>query len=237
MTNPTVLAIIPARGGSKRLPRKNILPLCHKPLLNYSIDAAKHSSWVTDILVTSDDTEICHVASQQGLIVVNRPESLALDTVSNEYVIAHAVHAFMNNHDMPDYIVLLQPTSPLRDTVHLDACLKQYFSSKMRSTMSVCSVTHHPGKYLKIKNYMVEPYTSLEDVEKRIQDLPVVYRQNGAIYALKTKDFLQTLTFYQPPCIPYVMPVEDSVDIDSKLDFDLCELLLKNKTEKVSHVG
>ncbi|WED41908.1 cytidylyltransferase domain-containing protein [Legionella cardiaca] len=226
-----VLAIIPARGGSKRLPRKNILPLANRPLLAYSIDAAKQCSLITDIIVTSEDEEICELARKMGVEVICRPSELASDTISNEYVVEHALKTFIKNKYFPDYVVLLQPTSPLRTATHLQECLQSFLSSTMRSVVSVCPVEHHPGKCMKMIDGEIKPYSKLEDVEKRTQELEKVYRQNGAIYALKTRDFLEQLKFYQSPCLPYVMEIEDSIDIDSKLDLLFCECLLSSKNK------
>ncbi|CAM3025971.1 cytidylyltransferase domain-containing protein [Legionella worsleiensis] len=235
----SILAVIPARGGSKRLPRKNILRLGHKPLLEYSIEAALGCDYICDVVVTSEDPEICSVASNAGAMVIKRPQALAGDTVSNEHVIRHAIEVFTADHYFPEYVVLLQPTSPLRTSLHLEQCLRQFLNSGMKSVMSVCKVEHHPGKCIRINHQQAEPYTSLEDVEKRTQDLEEVYRQNGAIYALKTADFLSELKFYQSPCFPFIMNADDSIDVDSILDLQFCELLLSvNKTTKVNqHVS
>lgn len=226
VNDKSILAVIPARGGSKRLPRKNILNLTGKPLLEYSISAALNCDLITDVVVTSEDTQICEVAADAGAMVINRPMELAGDTISNEHVIKHAIEVFSTMNYFPEYIVLLQPTSPLRTSAHLHQCIEQFLNSGMKSVMSVCKVEHHPGKFIRIKQNQAEPYTCLEDVEKRTQDLEEVYRQNGAIYALKTTDFLNELKFYQSPCFPYVMNAEDSIDIDSKFDLQFCEFLL-----------
>lgn len=226
---PSILAIIPARGGSKRLPRKNILNLRDKPLLVHSILAASHCDLITDVVVSTEDNLISEVALGAGVMVINRPLELAGDTVSNEYVVKHVIETFSETNYFPDYIVLLQPTSPLRSSFHLKQCLEQFLESGMNSVMSVCKVEHHPGKCIRIKDNEVLPYTCLEDVEKRTQDLEEVYRQNGAIYALKTTNFLDQLKFYQSPCLPYVMSMEDSIDVDTKLDLQFCEFLLSEK--------
>ncbi|KGP63645.1 hypothetical protein EP47_03210 [Legionella norrlandica] len=226
---PNILAIIPARGGSKRLPRKNILNLRGKPLLVHTINAASHCDLITDVVVSTEDNLISGVAHSVGAKVINRPVELAGDTVSNEYVVKHVIEMFSETNYFPDYIVLLQPTSPLRTSFHLKQCLEQFLASKMKSAMSVCQVEHHPGKCIRIKDKEALPYTCLDDVERRTQDLEEVYRQNGAIYALKTTDFLEQLKFYQSPCLPYVMSIEDSIDVDTKLDLQFCEFLLSQK--------
>lgn len=229
----SILAVIPARGGSKRLPRKNILNLNGKPLLEYSLTAALNCDLITDVVVTSEDMEICNIASNTGAMVIKRPMELAGDTVSNEYVIKHAIDVFSAGNYVPEFVVLLQPTSPLRTARHLQECMQQFLHSGMKSVISVCKVEHHPGKYMRINQNKAEPYTSLEDVEKRTQDLEEVYRQNGAIYALRTADFLNELKFYQSPCFPYVMNTEESIDIDSKMDLQFCEFLLSNNEQKL----
>lgn len=227
MSKPSVLAIIPARGGSKRLPRKNVKLLNGKPLLAYSIEAAMQAPSVTDVVVSSEDEAIRAIAATYPIQVINRPAALACDTVSNEMVVKHAVEHFTEAHDNPDYIVLLQPTSPLRNGQHIEACLRHFMLSSAKSTLSVCLASHHPGKYMKINNDNLIPYTHIDDVEKRSQLLDEVYRQNGAIYALRTQDFLNTLTFYQTPCLPYIMEREVSVDIDSQFDLNFCQFLIE----------
>ncbi|HAU1322139.1 TPA: acylneuraminate cytidylyltransferase family protein [Legionella pneumophila] len=234
---PSILAIIPARGGSKRLPRKNILNLRGKPLLVHTILAARHCDLITDVVVSTEDDLICEIALDAGVSVINRPLELAGDKVSNEFVVKHVIETFSETNYFPDYIVLLQPTSPLRTDFHLQQCLAQFLASEMKSVMSVCKVEHHPGKCVRIKDNEVLPFTCIEDVERRTQDLEEVYRQNGAIYALKTTDFLEQLKFYQTPCLPYVMSMEDSIDVDNKLDLQFCEFLLteKEKHDKVNN--
>lgn len=226
MKKDSILAVIPARGGSKRLPRKNILNLRNKPLLEYSIQAALDCDLINNVVVTSEDPEICSIAAKTGVTIIKRPTELAGDNVSNEQVIKHTIEVFSADNYFPEYLVLLQPTSPLRTALHLEQCLQQFINSGMKSVMSVCKVEHHPGKCIRINQSKAEPYTSLEDVEKKSQDLEEIYRQNGAIYALKTSDFLNELKFYQSPCFPFIMKEDDSIDVDSKLDLQFCEFLL-----------
>lgn len=235
MKKNSILAVIPARGGSKRLPRKNILNLRNKPLVEYSIRAALDCNLINDVVVSSEDPEICSIAAKTGTMIIKRPLELAGDTISNEHVIKHAIEVFSADNYFPEYVVLLQPTSPLRTASHLEQCLQQFLNSGMKSVMSVCKVEHHPGKFIRINQNHVQPYTSLEDVERRTQDLEEVFRQNGAIYALKTSDFLNELKFYQSPCFPFVMKADDSIDVDSKLDLQFCEFLLS--INNMTYVG
>ncbi|WP_367606891.1 hypothetical protein [Legionella sp. W05-934-2] len=228
MSKPKILAIIPARGGSKRLPKKNIRLLNNKPLLAYTIEAAIQAPIISDVIVSSEDDAICRVAADYDVQIVKRPDALATDTVSNEFVVKHAIEQYLITNGYPEYIVLLQPTSPLRNANHIQQCLDNFLLSSAKSTLSVCVASHHPGKYLKLDPNYLTPYTTIDDIEKRTQLLEVVYRQNGAIYALRTNDFLTQLKFYQPPCLPYLMEVENSIDIDSQFDLNFCEFLLQH---------
>lgn len=228
MSKKKIVAIIPARGGSKRLPRKNVLPLNGKPLIHYSIEAALQCSLIDDVIVTSEDTEICEMAAIPGVTVINRPHDLAEDHVKNELVVKHAIESFQEKCYTPDYIVLLQPTSPLRNASHLEGCLKNLLANpESISTMSVCAIDHHPAKYLLIEDGYIRPYTNRQEMEERSQLLHPVYRQNGAIYAIQTKYFLEELRFYREPCLPFLMDKECSIDIDNSIDWQMMEIFLK----------
>jgi len=225
-----VLAVVPARGQSKGLPRKNLRLLAGKPLVAYSIEAALQSKLVDAVCVSTEDEEISQVArAYDGVTVVNRPAELATDTAQNNGVVRHAV-CTIEKHRHFEHVVLLQPTSPLRSAEHLDECLEGFLASGARSALSVVHAEHHPGKSIVLgANGWAEPFTCLADMEKRRQDLPVVYRQNGAIYALRVEDFLAFDRFYLPPCFAYVMPAEVSVDIDSELDLQIASTVLRSK--------
>jgi len=224
-----ILAIIPARGGSKGLPRKNLLPLAGKPLVAHSIEAALQCPLVTRTCVSTEDAEIAKIALEWGTERIQRPPELALDSVQNDDVVVHALEVMQAQGHTFDHVVLLQPTSPLRTAQHLEACLAAYLGSSASSTMSVCSVEHHPAKAIRIEAGRVVPFTNEKDMERQRQDLPMVFRQNGAIYGIGTADFLAVRRFYCPPCIPYVMAREDSIDIDERLDLELAEQRLRQR--------
>jgi CMP-N-acetylneuraminic acid synthetase len=220
-----VLAVIPARGGSKGLPRKNIRLLGGKPLIAYSIEAAQAATTIDDVLVSTEDDEIAEIARGCGAAVVTRPAALASDAAQNHDVLRH----LLSEGDLTKryrYVVLLQPTSPLRTAADIDACLVPLLNGTARSVMTVTEVEHHPGKTMTLRDGFAEPFTREADVEARRQDLPPVFRQNGAVYALGIADFLREGRFYLRPCAASVMARQQSIDVDGEIDLQLAEALL-----------
>jgi len=219
-----VLAVIPARGGSKGMPRKNLRRLGGLPLVAHSIRAAGESRLIDTFVVSTEDEEIAAVASAHGADVLRRPAELATDAAQNNAVMRHAIAERAAGHR---FVVLLQPTSPLRRGAHIDACLAPLLAGNARSVMTVTPVDHHPGKAVRLQDGLVVPYTNAVEMEARRQDMPEAFRQNGAVYALAIADFLAEDRLYLPPCRASIMPPEDSVDIDRELDLQLAELLLQ----------
>lgn len=219
-----VLGIIPARGGSKGILRKNLRNLGGMPLLAHSIRAALQSKTIDLVVVSTEDSEIAAVAASFGATVINRPAELATDTVQNNDVVRHAIQT-MGEHF--SHIALLQPTSPLRQAVHIDECLTPLLAGSACSVMTVTQVEHHPGKALFLSSANeVRPFTTASDMEARRQDLPLVYRQNGAVYALAAADFLRENKFILSPCRASLMPQELSMDIDTEFDLLIAEYYL-----------
>ena len=232
MLRPNVVAIIPARGGSKGLPRKNLQTLLGKPLLAYSIEAALNCPYIGRVIVSTEDSEINRVAREYGAEILERPQALAGDTIQNDSVVKHVIENIENDKSTFEYIALLQPTSPLRNAKHLEECLFAFLKSSAKSTVSVCMAETHPAKYFILENGYAKPYGSLLEAEERRQALPSVFRQNGAIYAISKEIFKNTGRFLQMPCLPYIMNVEESVDIDTLIDLKLAELILgRNKKD------
>lgn len=219
-----VLAVIPARGGSKGLLRKNLRSLGGIPLVAHSIQAALQARSVNQVVVSTEDPEIAAVATSFGATVINRPASLATDTVQNNDVVRHAIEAIGSPFS---HVVLLQPTSPLKTSADIDDCLAALVEGRARSVMTVTDVEYHPGKALFLDaSNEVHPFTTAADMEARRQDLPLVYRQNGAVYGLAIVDFLHENKFILPPCHATVMPQDRSIDIDNEFDLLLAESLL-----------
>lgn len=227
--NHKVLAVIPARGNSKGLPRKNLRLLGGKPLIVWSIEAALAARLVDRVCVSTEDAEIAEVVRQAGATVIARPLPLAEDHVQNDAVVRHVLEVL--GESTFGHLALLQPTSPLRTAEQLDGCLRLYFDRNARSGMTVTPVAHHPGKSVVLSaDGEVEPFTTLDDMEKRRQEMVACYRQNGAVYVLRVRDFLSERRFYLRPCSGYVVPQEDSIDIDCELDLAMAELLLARRT-------
>jgi CMP-N-acetylneuraminic acid synthetase len=220
---PVIDALIPARGGSKGLPRKNVRPLAGKPLICYSIEAALRSRCIRGCFVSTEDPEISSIASACGATVIERPLALAGDETSSEDVCLHALDALASRSGTPDYFVLLQPTSPLRTHHHIDDCIGALLASATLSAMSVTVAEHHPFKCLRVQDGLLQPLFDADKLHAARQKLPVVYRQNGAIYVCPVPDFLARRTFFLPPVLPFVMNAEDSIDIDSAHDLDCAE--------------
>lgn len=221
----TFLAIVPARGGSKRLPKKNVLKLDGKPLISYSIEAGIESKYIDKLVVTSDSTEILDISRFCGATTIKRPDELASDTASSFDAIEHAIL----NCDKYDYIILLQPTSPLRRTRHIDEAIELLLSKKGDAVISVCETDHNPlwsntlDDSLSMQNFLQD-----EVLNKRSQDLETHYRLNGAIYICQVNKLLEQKSFFLNKNIyAYKMDRESSIDIDTELDYKIAELLMK----------
>lgn len=224
-----IVGIITARGGSKGLPRKNIRLLDGKPLIVHTINSALVSSRIARCLVSTEDPEIKEISLKAGAEVLDRPHCLASDIALSRDVILDVLRKLDNDNQLPDMFMLLQPTSPLRTAIHIDECIESFLGSKTESAMSVTVAEHHPFKMLKVENDLVQPITKWEDLETPRQKLPIVYRPNGAMYLMGCKTFLTYKRFFIPPVMPFIMQIEDSVDIDCLSDLTLCESILKQR--------
>lgn len=226
---PRTAAIITARGGSKGLPRKNVLPLAGKPLIAHTIEAALGCPLVHGVFVSTDDDEIARAARSAGAEVIARPAELAADDSTSADAVAHALRSLREAGRDFTRFALLQPTSPLRSAAHLTECLDRFGRGGFASAISVCESEHHPRKMLRLDAAgRLVPVSDASDLQRRRQDLPPVYRQNGAIYVMGVEDFLTRAEgFYLEPVMPYVMSHRDSVDIDTATDFLVAEALLR----------
>lgn len=224
--NKNVLAVIPARGGSKRLPKKNILPLSGKPLITWSIDAAKESIYIDDIFVSTDDRDIANLCTQYNINIPElRPSDLATDHTSTADVLLYTLQKFFPNVDI---VVLLQPTSPLRNSHHIDEAIELFIKNDAFSIVSVTPCEHSPLWANTLpENNSIENFITV-DALKRSQDLKQYYRLNGAIYIFDVKKLLQYKDIlYTNESYAYIMDQSFSVDIDQKIDFDYAEFLIK----------
>jgi N-acylneuraminate cytidylyltransferase/CMP-N,N'-diacetyllegionaminic acid synthase len=222
-----VIAIIPARGGSKGLHRKNVLTLLDKPLIAYTIEAAIQSGIFKKIIVTTDDDEIKHISIKYGAEVIDRPRYLSTDTSSSLDVVEHALIRIKKYNDTFDTFVLLQPTSPLRNAKHIKDAWRQYILEKSNTLVSITKEEHTPYKLLIEKAEGILPLFGWEHLTAPRQKLPIVYRVNGAIYIAKIHLFLKTKNIFEQPLSYYKMEQGYSVDIDTINDFKLAEIHLR----------
>ena len=223
-----ILAIIPARGGSKGLPRKNIKLLNNKPLIGWTIESALQSNLINKTIVNSDDNEIIKVAEQFGAeIPFVRPDDLASDTANSKDVIIHTVNWYLKQNQSFDYIVLLQPTSPFRKEGDIDKMIEIALNTNTDMVVSVKKTDSNPYYVLfeEDSNGYLTP--SKEGNFTRRQDCPIVYEFNGSIYVIKTESLLQNNSMKFEKTIKYVMDNYNSVDIDNQFDFDFAEFLLQ----------
>ncbi len=226
--NNTILALIPARGGSKGLPGKNILPLDGKPLIAWSIEQALQSNMCDKIVVSTDDEEIAKTARQYGAEVpFLRLRELAADHAKGIDVVLHAMDWHTKQGELFDLLLLLQPTSPLRDAVDIRKAAELFTQKNAEAVVSVCESEHSPlwmntiGPDLCMKDFLAAAAQN-----KNRQELNKYYRLNGAIY-MGRWDFLeQNQSFFSENTFAYIMPPERSIDIDRELDFRFAEFLL-----------
>lgn len=214
---PKVFALVPARGGSKGIPQKNIAPLLDQPLIAYTLLAAKASGVMDHIYVSSDDDQILSVAHYYGVERLKRDPHLARDESPTDPVISEFIHRIKPANK--DIIVLLQPTSPLRTAEHICDALAEF--RDFPTCHSLISVYEISNKYMKAYvggGEFLHPLAGEHTSYTRRQDLPSLYMPNGAIYIFKVEDFLREEKIPRTHIIPYLMSDEDSLDIDTPND-------------------
>lgn len=233
---PSVVAIVTARGGSKRFPGKNLALLNGKPLIRYSIDAAVDCPLVTETWVTTDCDRIGKVSRESGAGVIQRPAELAGDVSTSYDTVVHALNYLRNMGKTFDYFALLQPTSPMRNATHLTEAIETLFTNRAaNSLVSVCEHEHSPYKSFVSSGGYIEPLFSREKLNLPSQQLPKVLRQNGAIYVIPTEAFLSgPECFFVEPALAYEMPVSKSIDIDTPDDLLVVEALMAKSLDSSS---
>lgn len=225
-----MLGVIPARGGSKGVPHKNIKDLAGKPLLAYTIEAALSSGIFDCVIVSTDDKEIADVARDYGAEVpFIRPADIAGDLVSSDAVILHALQFYEEQNIHFEEVCKLQPTSPFRSAGNLKDAYTIFQQGNWDYLVSVCECEHSPlwcgilGEHNSMEDFLRE-----EVIRSCRQELPQYYRLNGAIYMAKTQSFITNKSFFGKNSTAFIMSQEDSVDIDNSLDFSFAEFLLKS---------
>lgn len=222
---PKILAIITARGGSKGLPKKNILNLAGKPLIAWTIEAAQQSRYIDKVILSSDDDEIISVAHDfKCEVPFRRPAELATDEASSVDVLFHAIEKVSGY----DYVALLQPTSPLRTSSDIDSAFELMLSSKATSCSSVCETAKSPYWMFSMQsNKVLSRLLQLPTNGHRRQSLPVTYELNGAIYLLNIETLYSEKSLITDKTIGYEMCRERSIDIDNLADFQKCNKYLE----------
>lgn len=228
--SPRLLAVVPARGGSKRLPRKNVRPLAGRPLIAWSIATARDSGVCEDVLVSTDDEEIAAVARQAGASVPwLRPAELASDTATTVSVLQHALAWYEAGHGEVDAVLLLQPTSPLRRTASVREAVATYLAQpadKRCSVVSVSPAAQHPAWCFRLTPQGMEPFLGWESLQQRSQDLPAAYALNGSIYVIPAPTVRAGQPVVGPGVRAFVMSSAcEGVDIDTEADWHLAESL------------
>jgi CMP-N,N'-diacetyllegionaminic acid synthase len=223
--NKSVMAVIPARGGSRALPRKNIMPLAGKPMIAWTIEEAKKSKYIDKLIVSSEDHEIINISKHYGCEVPYiRPIDLSKDNVPAVQAILHALSIFNNF----DYVVMLQPSSPLRIVDDIDSALEQMRKNDNLSLVSVTRVIQHPNWMFTISSEgFLRNINNEEEIAAQRQEQHAVYLLNGAIQIAKTHFLMKNKKFFFNETAAFIMPPERSFEIDTELDFVLVESLMK----------
>ncbi len=221
-----VLGVITARGGSKRVPRKNLRIAGGKPLIEWTIEAALASKWLDNVILSSEDKEIIEFSKNMGCNVpFKRPAELAGDGVPTIDVILHALELLPEY----DYIVVLQPTSPLRITEDIDACVLRCLNEEYYSCCSVSKINKHPNWLYKMNKDGVLSKFVDDDLALRKQDQTELYVLNGAVYVVDVNYLKSGKSFIAPGTVGVVMPESRSFDIDTEFDLEICDHLLNKQ--------
>lgn len=222
----TILAIIPARGGSKGIPKKNLHMLAGKPLIAWTIEEAKKSKYLDRLILSSEDAEIIAVAKKWGCEVpFVRPLELAADDTPGIEPVLHALDNLKNDHY--DYVMLLQPTSPLRRSNDIDNCIEHFVLHKVPACVSVVESEQNPCWMFSLdQKGNLKSLTNLKKLVVRRQELPKYYALNGALYIAKVNWIKEKRTFITEETLAFIMPRGRSIDVDSSFEMDICEYLL-----------
>jgi CMP-N-acetylneuraminic acid synthetase len=223
--NKTILGVITARSGSKGLPNKNLVLLNDQPLIAWTIEAARKSNFIDRLILSTNCRKIADVGRSWGAEApFIRPEHLATDTATTVDVLNHTLSTLKKEYD---YLVLLQPTSPLRITLDIDQCIKSCIDNDAPSCISASKVEKPLGwLYIQKPDKTISPRFPELKTSRR-QDTEELLTPNGAVYVVKTNEFNKVGTLVLDGTIAYLMPVERSIDIDSFFDLKLCEFLLQ----------
>lgn len=230
--NKKILAVIPARGVSKGIPRKNIRILAGKPLIAYSIEASLKSKYIDRTIVSTEDREIAEISKKYGAEVIDRPKELARDDSPVLLAVRHAIE-FLEKEEgyKVDVIVLLQPTSPLREVFDIDSAVEKILETGADLVLSVTEMKYHPAFSFEMDGDKLIPFVKDTSKITRRQDLEKIYTINGALYVM-TKGTLKKDNIYTGDIRAVIMSPERSIDIDTMSEFKIAEFLVKELKRK-----
>lgn len=231
MSSTSFLGVIPARGGSKGIEKKNIREVAGRPLIAWTADQVEDAARLDKTIVSTDDPEIAAVAEDSGLEVpFMRPDELAQDTTAMEPTIAHAGQTMAERGFEADYVVCLQPTSPLRAGKDIDAAIELALDEDADAVVSLVETKHHPYWAMQMgDDGQVHPFMDLDETYTRRQDLPPVYARNGAVFLSRPGLLAETHSWYAGETYGYTMPEERSLDLDTPWDLRVADLALREE--------
>jgi len=225
----TCVAIIPARGGSKGIPNKNLAEVNGESLVTRAINSAVQSGVVDFVVVSSDDHAILKAAKIAGAIAIERPAELASDTSAIEDAISHALQKFSEGHPTPTTLVLLQPTSPLRQASTISDAVHIFTKNGNTGCVyGVIEAEHHPYKTFIATDAGLQPVKSVEDLSRSRQELPKAYRQSGSIYVVGVQDFLTNNSLHVSPVRWIEVSHKEAIDVDTPVDLDAVRQVASN---------
>jgi len=232
-----ILAIIPARGGSKGLPGKNIKPIFGKPLIGWTIEQARKSKYITEIFVSTDSQEIADIAETFGVTVPElRPTELASDTSTSASFVIYTIEKLRKEGKEFDYFLLLEPTSPLRKNEDIDSAIELAFANPERNSVVSLGEIHmeHPMIAKKIdENGNVMPFIEQKTILTHRQETDKAYFPYGVVYLVKTNHFMKTKKFYEESSLPYFIERWQCYEVDDIYDFLCIEAILKYQISKI----
>ncbi len=227
----SILSVVPARGGSKSIPRKNVQPLSGKPLIAWTIEAAFRATWVDRVVVSTDDAEIAHVSERFKADVIRRPADISCDTASSESAILHAL-TFLEQQEgyVPDLTVFLQCTSPLMLPEDIDGTVQVLLDEDADSALAV--VPFHSFLWHQDQQGRVLSINHDKAVRPRRQDREPQFRETGAVYVMRTSGFLRAKHRFFGKTAMHITPFERSLEIDESVDMCMAEVLLRERQDK-----
>jgi N-acylneuraminate cytidylyltransferase/CMP-N,N'-diacetyllegionaminic acid synthase len=227
-----VLALVPARAGSKGLPGKNVHDLCGKPLVAWTIEAGRASRLVDDLVVSTDSEDIASISRRYGAEVpFIRPSALATDEADSVSVVEHALTAMRQAGRTYEFVVLLEPTSPLREAADIDAALTRLHDAGAGAIVSVCRLEHtHPAfVYRTTAAGRLTPFLGGAPVAPRRQDVEPLFFLDGSLYASRVETLLARRSFYHDDTLAYEVPYWKSPEIDDEVDLLWVEAIMRSK--------